>query len=83
MSLLVLVGLRNSGGKFLGLLNLSLQYRDPVISVCKCGGLESVLVSTKVEREIDGAIFGNVGNFGLYHHALVDVLSILFTFGHL
>jgi len=64
-ALLVGLALGNAGCKLLSLRNLFLQDGKPVVTLWEGVSLEGVLVSSKVEGEVDGSIWSEFGNFGL------------------
>lgn len=64
-SLLVGLGLGDRGGELLGLVDLSLQLSNPVVTLSGVGSLESVLVAVGSEMELVRALSLGLGGVGL------------------
>jgi hypothetical protein len=62
---LVGLSLGDSRGNLLGLSDLQLQLRDPVVAVSSVGSLEGVLAALGGEVELGGAIGGGLSGIGL------------------
>jgi hypothetical protein len=65
-SLLEALRLGDTGGELLGLGNLELQLRNPVVTLSDIGRLEGVLVALGVNDELGGAVNSGLGSLGLY-----------------
>lgn len=77
--LLVTLAASDGLGTLLGLGRLFLEGSDPVVAVNKVGGLENVLLAVADERELNGAVFLDVGDVGL--RISVNGLSVVGTVG--